>query len=171
MQPETEIEEKKFRVDDAVAAVKAAMSEGVVAGGGVTLVKFASSLGRDSEKIDGTIFAGMHLLDKAFEQPFRILLENSGVNPDEWLPLVRKGKNGMGIDVNNPTKLIDLKAAGIVDPARVTREAIQNSAWNSWYGHDYGGINSRCSRTKIRRSSSRHVRHDGNVEITIIVGK
>jgi chaperonin GroEL len=122
---ETEIEEKKFRVDDAVAAVKAAMDEGIVPGGGVTLVDAAKSItaaGSDSE------IAGANLLKNALEQPFRILLTNSGLNPDEWLPQVKKGKGGMGVDVNNPSKLTDLKVAGIVDPTRVTKEAVQNAA-------------------------------------------
>jgi chaperonin GroEL len=66
-------------------------------------------------------------LFRALEQPFRILLENSGMNPDEWLPLVRKAKPGYGVDVANPTKLVDLKSHGVVDPVRVAREAIQNA--------------------------------------------
>jgi chaperonin GroEL len=122
---ETEIEEKKFRVDDAVAAVKAALDEGIVPGGGVTLVDAAKAIkpaGSDSEA------AGANLLKNALEQPFRILLTNSGLNPDEWLPQVKKGKGGLGVDVNNPDKLTDLKAAGIVDPTRVTKEAVQNAA-------------------------------------------
>jgi chaperonin GroEL len=121
---ETEIEEKKFRVDDAVAATKAALDEGIVSGGGVTLINLAGHIkieGHDSQS------AGAQLLQNALEQPFRILLENAGVNPDEWLPQVKKGKTGQGINVNNPTKLVDLKANGVVDPARVTKEAIQNA--------------------------------------------
>lgn len=121
---ETEIEEKKFRVDDAVAATKAALDEGIVSGGGVTLINLAGHIkieGHDSQS------AGAQLLQNALEQPFRILLENAGVNPDEWLPQVKKGKTGQGINVHNPTKLVDLKANGVVDPARVTKEAIQNA--------------------------------------------
>jgi chaperonin GroEL len=121
---ETEIEEKKFRVDDAVNAVKAALDEGIVAGGGVTLVDVAQAInpaGNDSEA------AGANLLKNALEQPFRILMSNSGLNADEWLPQVKKGKGGMGVNVNNPAKLTDLKAAGIVDPTRVTKEAVQNA--------------------------------------------
>jgi chaperonin GroEL len=122
---ETEIEEKKFRVDDAVHAVKAALAEGVVPGGGVTLVELAQAI----DKYPATFpnVTGAHILRGALEQPFRILLENAGLNPDEWLPEVRKGKKGLGIDVNDPAKLIDLKANGIVDPTRVTKEAIQNA--------------------------------------------
>ena len=121
---ETEIEEKKFRVDDAVAAVKAAMDEGVVPGGGVTLVNVASTI-----KITGTdsVAAGSQLLLNALEQPFRILLTNSGLNADEWLPQVKATKAGQGVNVNEPTKLVDMKTVGVVDPARVTREAVQNA--------------------------------------------
>lgn len=122
---ETEIEEKKFRVDDAVAAVKAALEEGVVPGGGVTFINLASGI-----KISGSdsIAAGASILKNALEQPFRILLSNAGLNPDEWLPKVRGAKPGQGVDVSNATKLLDLKTAGIVDPARVTKEALQNAA-------------------------------------------
>ncbi len=121
---ETEIEEKKYRVDDAVAAVKAALDEGIVPGGGVTLVNLADSL---KIKGDETFAAGHKLLQNALEQPFRILMGNSGLNADEWLPLVRKAKPGQGVNVNEPTAIVDLKTAGVVDPARVTKEAIQNA--------------------------------------------
>ncbi len=121
---ETEIEEKKFRVDDAVHAVKAALDEGVVPGGAVTLVNLASKIkveGADSES------AGAQLLKNALDQPFRILMDNAAVNADEFLSQVRAGKGLLGVDVNNPGKLVDLKKAGIVDPARVTKEAVLNS--------------------------------------------
>jgi chaperonin GroEL len=122
---ETEIEEKKFRVDDAVAAVKAALDEGILPGGGVTLINLAGEIkaeGADSET------AGAQLLKNALEQPFRILLTNAGINADEWLPQVKSGKPGYGVNVNDPTKLVDLKAVGVIDPARVTKEALQNAA-------------------------------------------
>jgi len=122
---ETEIEEKKFRVDDAVHAVKAALDEGVVPGGGVTLINLAGHI-----KTNGTdsVAAGVQLLKNALEQPFRILLSNAGLNADEWLPQVKAGKAGFGVNVNDPSKLVDLKVAGVVDPTRVTREALQNAA-------------------------------------------
>lgn len=121
---ETEIEEKKFRVDDAVAAVKAALDEGIVAGGGVTLLNISKNItsnGTDS------LSAGRQILKDSLTRPFFELMNNSGLNPDQWLPKILESKDGQGIDVNNPTKLVDLKAAGIVDPTRVTKEAIQNS--------------------------------------------
>ncbi len=126
---ETEIEEKKFRVDDAVAAVKAALSEGIVAGGGVTLINLATTItaGPAGDDDDAAVTAGKMVLKRALEQPFRILLSNAGINPDEWLAQVRAGKPGYGVNVNDPTKLVDLKASGVIDPARVTKEALLNA--------------------------------------------
>jgi len=124
---ETEIEEKKFRVDDAVAAVKAALDEGIVPGGGVTLINLTATV-TAVKSDDDSIAAGKQLLKRALEQPFRILLTNAGLNADEWLPQVKAAKAGQGVDVNNPAKLVDLKSAGVVDPTRVTKEAIQNAA-------------------------------------------
>jgi chaperonin GroEL len=121
---ETEIEEKKFRVDDAVHAVKAALDDGIVAGGGVTFINLAKAI-----KVSGndSVAAGKQILKSILEQPFRILLTNAGVNADEWLPQVKAAKAGHGVNVNDPSGVIDLKASGIVDPARVTKEALQNA--------------------------------------------
>ena len=121
---ETEIEEKKFRVDDAVAAVKAALDEGIVPGGGVTLINLSAKVKTEGNDSDA---AGAQILKNALEQPFRILMSNAGLNPDEWLPQVKAAKPGQGVNVNDPSKLVDLKTAGVVDPARVTKEAIQNA--------------------------------------------
>ncbi len=123
---ETEIEEKKFRVDDAVHAVKAALAEGIVPGGGVTLINLMGTIKATNDD-DTSVAAGKLLLARALEQPFRILLGNAGLNADEWLPQVKAGKSGFGVDVNHPSKLVDLKTAGVVDPTRVTKEAIQNA--------------------------------------------
>ncbi|HVO86326.1 MAG TPA: chaperonin GroEL [Candidatus Binatia bacterium] len=124
---ETEIEEKKFRVDDAVAAVKAALAEGIVPGGGATLIYLSQGIrvkGTDSEAV------GAQILKNALEQPFRILLTNAAKNPDEFLPQIRTGQQGsVGVDVTDdtPGKYVNLKTAGIVDPTRVAKEAIQNA--------------------------------------------
>jgi chaperonin GroEL len=123
---ETEIEEKKFRVDDAVHAVKAALEEGIVPGGGVTLINLTSTVTTKNSD-DDSVVAGKQLLVRALEQPFRILLNNAGLNADEWLPQVKAGKPGFGVDLNEPGKLVDLKASGVIDPARVTKEAIQSA--------------------------------------------
>ncbi|MEI7631753.1 MAG: chaperonin GroEL [bacterium] len=141
---ETEIEEKKFRVDDAVAAVKAALDEGIVAGGGVTMVNLAELIVQDEKLIvgvDNVAYSnGKFLLKRALEQPFRILMENSAINPDEWLPQVKSGKQGFGVNVNDPAKLVDLKAKGIIDPKRVTREAIQNAVSIAGTGMTMGAL-------------------------------
>lgn len=122
---ETEIEEKKYRVDDAVAAVKAALSQGIVPGGGVTLVNLAGTI-----KVEGndSVAAGATILKNALEQPFRIILGNAGLNADEWLPQVKAGKAGHGINVNDPSKLVDLKAKGVVDPVVVTKKAVESAS-------------------------------------------
>jgi chaperonin GroEL len=122
---EVEIEEAKFRVDDAVAATKAALAEGIVPGGGVTLVDLSKTI-----KVVGTDAdaAGRQLLKNALLQPFRQLMANAGANADEKLPeVVKSAKSGFGFDVNDLDKLVDLKKAGIVDPTRVTKEAIMNA--------------------------------------------
>ena len=134
---ETEIEEKKFRVDDAVAAVKAALSEGIVAGGGVTLVNLSEKIVVEA---GDELAPGKQLLKTALLRPFYELLENSGLNPDEWLPQIKKAKPGFGVDVNNPNKLVDLQAAGIVDPVRVTREAVQNAVSIAGTSMTMGGL-------------------------------
>lgn len=123
---ETEIEEKKFRVDDAVAAVKAALDEGVVAGGGVTLVNLASTISDDATD---SVAAGGVLLKNALVQPFVQLMTNAGLNAQALLAQVQTGKAGQGINVNDPDAgLQDMKKAGVVDPARVTKEAILNAS-------------------------------------------
>ena len=117
---ETEIDEKKFRVDDAVAATKAALAEGIVAGGGVTLVNLAASLDESD--------AGAKIVRNALKAPFVHIMENAGLNAQALLAEVEAGKAGLGINVMTPEKgLVDLKKAGVIDPAKVTREAVSNA--------------------------------------------
>ena len=117
---ETEIDEKKFRVDDAVAATKAALSEGIVAGGGVTLVNLASKLDASDP--------GERIVQNALKAPFIHIMENAGLNSQALLAQVEAAKPGQGINVMEPEKgLVDLKKSGVIDPARVTREAVQSA--------------------------------------------
>lgn len=135
---ETEIEEKKFRVDDAVAAVKAALDEGIVSGGGVTFVNLASYLAKNSAKNEvilkssadaSAVISGRNLLAGALVKPFVQLMDNAGLNSQALLAQVQAAKPGQGINVNDPeTGLQDMKEIGVVDPARVTKEAILNAA-------------------------------------------
>jgi len=140
---ETEIEEKKFRVDDAVAAVKAALEEGIVPGGGVTLINLAETLKVDPKDEKYTT---NKLLADALYRPFEQLMENDGLNGEAQLLLLinfkenefkkasasDKNKVGKkllkyGINLNQPGRFVDLLENGIVDPTRVVREAIQNA--------------------------------------------
>ena len=117
---ETEIDEKKFRVDDAVAATKAALSEGIVAGGGVTLLNLSKAIKSTDP--------GAVIVKNAMKAPFLTITENAGLNSQALLAEVEKAKDGFGINVMTPEKgLIDLHSAGVIDPARVTREAVQNA--------------------------------------------
>lgn len=123
---ETEIDEKKFRVDDAVAATKAALEEGIVPGGGVTLVNVANKI--DIKGSDSTA-AGKKVLQVALKQPFLQITRNAGLNSDALLAQVEAHKKpGFGVNVMKPNAgLVDLKAEGVIDPAKVTKEAVQNS--------------------------------------------
>ena len=117
---ETGIDEKKFRVDDAVAATKAALSEGIVTGGGVTLVNVAGKLD-DSD-------AGARIVKNALKAPFVHIMENAGLNAQALLAEVESAKVGMGVNVMSPEKgLVDLKKNGVIDPAKVTKEAVKNA--------------------------------------------
>lgn len=122
---ETEIDEKKFRVDDAVAATKAALAEGIVAGGGVTLVNLAGSIAADGTDSRS---AGKVILKNALKQPFVQITTNAGLNSQALLAQVEAAKPGQGVNVMQPEAgLLDVKKAGVIDPARVTKEAIQNA--------------------------------------------
>lgn len=122
---ETEIDEKKFRVDDAVAATKAALAEGIVAGGGVTLVNL--SVGIVAEGAD-PLSAGRQILKNALKQPFLQITQNAGLKSEALLAQVEASKPGFGVDVNHPELgLIDVKKAGVIDPTRVTKEAVQSA--------------------------------------------
>jgi chaperonin GroEL len=115
---ETEIDEKKFRVD-------AALAEGIVPGGGVTLVNLSAALVADGAD---SIAAGRSILKNALKQPFLQITANAGLNSEALLAQVEAGKPGFGVNVMNPaTSLVDVKKAGVIDPTRVTKEAVQNA--------------------------------------------
>lgn len=117
---ESEIDEKKYRVDDAVSATKAALEHGIVAGGGVTLIHLAN-------KLDGTT-NGEKVLKEALTEPFKRILSNAQLDSDTILTQVTKAKYGQGVDVlSDSDKLIDLKEHGVIDPAQVTKESLLSS--------------------------------------------
>lgn len=122
---ETEIDEKKFRVDDAVAATKAALAEGIVAGGGVTLVNLAATITADGAD---SVSAGRQILKNALRVPFLLITGNAGLNSEALLAQVEAGKPGFGVNVMNPDAgLVDIKEKGVIDPVKVTKEAVQNA--------------------------------------------
>ena len=123
---EVEMKEKKERVIDAVAATKAAIEEGIVAGGEVALLRVAKVL--EILKVeDPEEQLGISLVKKALEKPFRRLVQNAGLDEGVSLAKVLETTGNMGIDVNDG-KIKDLVKAGVIDPVKVTRTALQNAA-------------------------------------------
>lgn len=123
---ETEMKEKKDRVEDALHATRAAVEEGIVAGGGVTLLKSQKVL--DSLKLDGEQQLGVEIIKRALEEPIRIISSNAGHEPSVVVDKIKNSKeNNFGFDAKNET-YTDMIKAGVVDPAKVTRSALQNAA-------------------------------------------
>ncbi|MEM9918204.1 MAG: chaperonin GroEL [Bacteroidota bacterium] len=123
---EVEMKEKKDRVDDALHATRAAVEEGIVVGGGVALVRAIDALeGVDGENEDEGI--GVNIVRKALEAPLRIIAENAGVEGSVVLMNVRNGEGSHGFNARTEA-YEDLKAAGVIDPTKVTRIALENAA-------------------------------------------
>ena len=122
---ETEMKEKKHRVEDALQATRAALEEGIVAGGGVALLNAAKAVKLDT--LDGDERTGAAIIVRALEEPLRQLAYNAGLEGSVVVNQVRSAKKGHGLDVDT-TDVVDLVAAGIIDPTMVTRSALQNAA-------------------------------------------
>jgi chaperonin GroEL len=122
---ESEMKEKKARVEDALHATRAAVEEGIVPGGGVALLRVIPAL--DSLKASGDEAIGVEIVRKACESPLRQLVDNAGLEGAIVVMEVRKAKNATGYDVQNGT-YVDMIKAGIIDPTKVTRSALQNAA-------------------------------------------
>ncbi len=123
---EVEMKEKKDRVDDALNATRAAVEEGIVAGGGVALVRAKKVLEKIiTENLDET--TGVQIINKAIEAPLRIIVENAGGEGSVVLNKVLEGKKDFGYDAKSD-KYVDMLEAGIIDPKKVTRVALENAA-------------------------------------------
>ncbi|OQW95846.1 MAG: chaperonin GroL, partial [Verrucomicrobia bacterium A1] len=122
---ETEMKEKKARVEDALHATRAAVEEGIVPGGGVALVRGLVAL--DSLKLSGDEAIGAEIVRKACEAPLRQLVFNAGVEGAVVIEEVKKGKGNYGYDVS-AGQYVDMVKSGIIDPTKVTRSALQNAA-------------------------------------------
>jgi chaperonin GroEL len=123
---ETEMKEKKHRVEDALQATRAALEEGIVPGGGVALLQASSAVSID-EAADEDERTGARIVLRALEEPLRQLAENAGLEGSVVVNDVRKAKKGNGLNAAT-NQIVDLVAAGIIDPAMVTRSALQNAA-------------------------------------------
>ena len=122
---EVELKEKKERVIDAVAATKAAIEEGIVPGGEVAFLRAGKVLDKDNLVNEEKV--GWEIVKKSLEQPFRWLVKNAGLDEGVSLAKVRDSNGNLGIDALDGN-LKDLVAAGIIDPVKVTRSALQNAA-------------------------------------------
>ncbi|HUA11526.1 MAG TPA: chaperonin GroEL [Solirubrobacteraceae bacterium] len=123
---ETEMKEKKHRVEDALQATRAALEEGIVPGGGVALLQASNSV-KLSEDGDSDERTGARIVLRAVEEPLRQIAENAGLEGSVVISDVRKAKKGYGLNAAS-NEIVDLVAAGIIDPAMVTRSALQNAA-------------------------------------------
>ncbi|HEX2957845.1 MAG TPA: chaperonin GroEL [Chitinispirillaceae bacterium] len=122
---ETEMKEKKARVEDALHATRAAVEEGVVAGGGVALIRAAAAL--DSIKVDGDEKIGIDIIRRACEEPLRMIATNAGKEASVIANEVKKNKGAYGYNAYSDT-FEDMLNAGVIDPTKVTRSAIENAS-------------------------------------------
>ena len=122
---ETELKEKKYRIEDALNATRAAVEEGFVPGGGTALVNAISSL--DGLKADGDELTGINIVKRALEEPVRQIAENAGAEGSVVVENLKKQKPGIGYNAATGN-WDDMVKAGIVDPTKVTRSALQNAA-------------------------------------------
>ncbi len=123
---ETEMKEKKHRVEDALQATRAALEEGIVPGGGVALLRASEAVKPDAYEDDDER-TGARIVLRALEEPLRQISENAGLEGSVVVNDVRKAKKGQGLNAATG-KIVDLVAEGIIDPAMVTRSALQNAA-------------------------------------------
>ena len=122
---ETELKERKYRIEDALNATRAAVEEGFVAGGGTALVNVIAAVSALSE--EGDVQTGINTVIKALESPVRQIAENAGLEGSVIVNKLKEQKEGFGYNAATD-EWVDMIAAGIVDPTKVTRSALQNAA-------------------------------------------
>ena len=122
---EVEMKDKKYRVEDALNATRAAVEEGIVAGGGTTFIDILPAL--DKLNVEGDVKVGVEIVRRAVEAPVRQIAENAGLEGSVVVDSVKKAGDGVGFNALENT-YVDMIGAGIVDPAKVTRSALQNAA-------------------------------------------
>ena len=124
---ETEMKEKKLRIEDALNATKAAVEEGIVPGGGTNFVNVIPAVAKLLETVEGDEKTGVSIVLKALEAPVRQIAQNAGMDGSVILEKIKTSKAGVGYDAAND-KYVDMVEAGIVDPTKVSRSALQNAA-------------------------------------------
>ena len=124
---EVEMKDKKLRIEDALSATKAAVEEGIVAGGGTAYVNIIPAVEKIAKSLNGGEKLGAEIVLKALEEPVKQIARNAGLEPAVILENVKKSAVGFGFDADKE-QYVDMKKAGIVDPTKVTRSALQNAA-------------------------------------------
>ena len=124
---EVEMKDKKLRIEDALSATKAAVEEGIVAGGGTALVNVIPTVEKLVNSLEGGEQLGAKIVLKALEEPVKQIARNSGLEPAVIVDKVKSEKVGVGFDAAKE-EYVDMKKAGVVDPTKVTRSALQNAA-------------------------------------------
>ena len=124
---ETEMKEKKARVEDALHATRAAVEEGVVPGGGVAYLRAQKALDALATELEGDQKIGVMIVRRALEQPLRTLCENAGLEGSVVVEHVKKEKKTVGFNVDTE-EYVDMFDAGVIDPTKVARSALQNAA-------------------------------------------
>ena len=124
---ETEMKEKKLRIEDALNATKAAVEEGIVAGGGTAYIDVIDEVSKLIDTVDGDERTGVKLVVRALEEPLRQIAENAGLDGAVVVDKIKNSAKGIGFDAYNE-EYVDMIKVGIVDPTKVTRSALQNAA-------------------------------------------
>ena len=124
---EVEMKDKKLRIEDALSATKAAVEEGIVSGGGTAYVNIIPEVEKIAKTLEGGEKLGAQIVLKALEEPVKQIARNAGLEPAVILENVKKSAPGFGFDADKE-QYVDMKKAGIVDPTKVTRSALQNAA-------------------------------------------
>ena len=124
---EIEMKEKKLRIEDALSATRAAVEEGIVAGGGTAYVNIIPAVEKVAKSLEGGEKLGAEIVLKALEEPVKQIAVNAGLEPAVIVNKVKESEAGIGFDAANE-QYVDMKKVGIVDPTKVTRSALQNAA-------------------------------------------
>ena len=122
---EAELAEKKYRYEDALAATRAAVEEGIVPGGGTTLLRIANKLVNTLTEEDEKV--GFEIVKQALKEPIRQIAYNAGLSPDVVVDMITNKENSIGLDAKTGL-FVPMIESGIIDPAKVTRSALQNAS-------------------------------------------